>query len=85
LQIAESAGASNHLAEVDGTTQAGGSRGAQPAICLTLDSLLDYFPAPSVLKMDVESHEVAVLQGASRVLQQRPARDLVRGAARELH
>lgn len=68
LQIAERARASNHLAEAEGATQTGGSRCAQPTICLTLDSLLDYFPAPSVLKIDVESHEVAVLRGAARLL-----------------
>jgi hypothetical protein len=34
-----------------------------------LDFLLDYFPAPSVLKIDVETHETRVLQGARRLLE----------------
>ena len=35
---------------------------------VSLDFLLDYFPAPSVLKIDVETAEVGVLRGASRLL-----------------
>jgi FkbM family methyltransferase len=37
-----------------------------PAV--TLDSLLEEFPPPSILKIDVEGHELQVLQGAKRVL-----------------
>jgi hypothetical protein len=33
-----------------------------------LDFLLEYFPAPSVLKIDAETHEVGVLLGAERLL-----------------
>jgi hypothetical protein len=40
-----------------------------------LDFLLDYFPAPSVLKIDVETAEVNVLRGASRLL--RTARPVI--------
>jgi len=68
LEIAERARSSNHLVEAIGSTQAKGTRGVQSSVSLTLDFLLDYFPPPSVLKIDVETHEVSVLRGATRVL-----------------
>lgn len=68
LQIAERARASNQLAETTEATQGGGSRYSQTTICTTLDFLLSRFPAPSVLKIDVESHEVSVLKGALKLL-----------------
>jgi FkbM family methyltransferase len=40
---------------------------------VTLDSLLEYFAAPQVLKIDVEGMEYAVLSGARNVLQARPS------------
>ena len=49
-----------------------GSGVAQTVIAVTLDSLLDHFAAPQVLKIDVEGIEHAVLSGARRVLQARP-------------
>jgi FkbM family methyltransferase len=74
LEIAQRARASNHLIEAVGSTQARGTRGMQASISLTLDFLLDYFPPPSVLKIDVETHEVSVLRGAARLLREvRPA------------
>jgi FkbM family methyltransferase len=74
LEIAARARASSHLMEAAGSTQATGTRGVQPTATLTLDFLLDYFPAPSVLKIDVETHEASVLRGASRLLREvRPA------------
>ena len=45
---------------------------AQTVIAVTLDSLLEYFPAPQVLKIDVEGLEYAVLRGARKVLAARP-------------
>lgn len=51
-----------------GSTQTGGARSANLVPTVTLDSLLDHFPAPAVLKIDVEGAEEAVLVGASRVL-----------------
>lgn len=68
LEIAERARASNHLLEATGAPDAGGSRYLQPTPSLTLDFLLDYFPPPSVLKIDVETHEVNALKGAHRLL-----------------
>ncbi len=44
----------------------------QTVVSVTLDSLLDYFAAPQVLKIDVEGMEARVLAGAERVLQTRP-------------
>jgi FkbM family methyltransferase len=70
LEIAERARASNHLVGTAGSTQANGLRCIQPTVSLTLDFLLDYFPAPSVLKIDVETHEVSVLKGAARLLKE---------------
>jgi FkbM family methyltransferase len=70
LEIAERARASNHLIEASGSNQAGSSRYLQPSPSVTLDFLLDYFPAPSVLKIDVETHEASVLRGAQRLLKE---------------
>lgn len=68
LEIAERARASSHLVEAVGSTQAKSARYLQQTVSLTLDFLLDYFPAPSVLKIDVETHEASVLRGAERLL-----------------
>jgi FkbM family methyltransferase len=51
-----------------GSSQAGGYRYQQATVTVSLDFLLDYFPAPSVLKIDVETAEGDVLRGASRLL-----------------
>jgi FkbM family methyltransferase len=69
LQISERSRAANHLSESRGSTQADGSRYSQPTIAVPLDFLLDYFPAPKVLKIDAETHETRVLQGARRLLE----------------
>jgi len=68
LEIAARARASNHLLETSGSPETGGVRHIQPSVSLTLDFLLDYFPAPSVLKIDVEGHETRVLKGARKLL-----------------
>ena len=68
LQIAARARASNHLSRSPGNTQTGGTRFSQPTVSLTLDFLLEYFSAPSVLKIDVETHEAEVLNGARYLL-----------------
>ncbi len=69
LEIAERARASNHLCGISGSTQTGGHRHLQPTVSVSLDSLLTSFPAPHILKIDVESHEAEVLRGAIRVLE----------------
>ncbi len=68
LAIAERARASNYLVGAPGSIEAKATRCFQPTVSLTLDSLLEYFPPPSVLKIDAETHEVSVLKGAVRVL-----------------
>jgi FkbM family methyltransferase len=62
--------AANHLASVAGSSQAGGTRSVQKVVTVTLDGLLDAFPAPALVKVDVESAELACLRGAARLLAQ---------------
>jgi FkbM family methyltransferase len=45
---------------------------AQTVVTVTLDWMLNYFPAPQVLKIDVEGLEYEVLTGARRVFESRP-------------
>jgi FkbM family methyltransferase len=66
--IAQRGRAANHLAGA-GTDQAGGVRETHKTPTVTLDSLLKYFPAPSVLKIDVEGFELQVLRGALELLE----------------
>jgi FkbM family methyltransferase len=70
LSVSERARSSNHLVDAFGSTQAQGSRYTQLTVSLTLDFLLDHFPPPSVLKIDVETHEANVLRGATRLLKE---------------
>jgi FkbM family methyltransferase len=49
-----------------------GNGTAQAVVTVTLDWMLDHFPAPQVLKIDVEGMEYAVLRGARKLLQCRP-------------
>jgi FkbM family methyltransferase len=64
-----------------GTAEAGGIRRTELVPIVTLDSLLDHFPRPDVLKIDVEQAEVLALAGAPSVLASRPV--LVCEVARE--
>jgi len=54
LSVSERARSSNLLVDAFGSTQALGSRYTQLTVSLTLDSLLEHFPPPSVLKIDVK-------------------------------
>ena len=67
LLIAERGRASNALQGV-GRNQMGGVRDRVPVRTFTLDHLLDSYPMPDLLKIDVEGAEFQVLQGASRML-----------------
>lgn len=68
FQIAERGRASNHLAGLPGSTQAGGIRDTVQVVTITLDWLLEFSPPPAVVKIDVEGAELKVLQGGLRVL-----------------
>jgi len=61
-------GRSANFLEGFGLTDAGGSREIQWVPTVTLDWLLERFPAPQVLKIDVEGAEALVLRGARRTL-----------------
>jgi FkbM family methyltransferase len=68
LCIASRGRAGNHLRTVAGSTQTGGSRETRHVVAVTLDSLLDAFPPPRLLKIDVEGAEALCLRGAERLL-----------------
>ena len=68
LVLASRGRAANHLASVPGSTQAGGARGVQKVMMVTLDWLLGWFPAPDLIKLDVEGAELECLRGASTLL-----------------
>jgi FkbM family methyltransferase len=63
--------ATDHL-DGFGSGQGGGVRSTQLVLTVTLDWLAARFPAPDVIKIDVEKAELAVLVGGSRVLAQSP-------------
>jgi FkbM family methyltransferase len=60
--------AANHLAAVPGSSQAGGIRAVQRVATVTLDSLLDRFRPPHLIKIDVEGAELECLLGAGELL-----------------
>lgn len=66
--IARRGRAGNHLSSVPGSTQTGGTREVRQVAAVTLDGLLDRFPAPQVLKIDTEGAELLCLRGAERLL-----------------
>ncbi|MBW8873590.1 MAG: FkbM family methyltransferase [Acidobacteria bacterium] len=68
LCIAARGRAGNHLRDVAGSSQAGGTRAVSKVVTVTLDGLLDVLPAPRVLKLDTEGAEARCLQGAERLL-----------------
>ena len=63
--------ATSHLAGF-GTAMAGGVRSTHLVPTVTLDWLAARFPAPDVLKIDVEGAELAVLSGGAGVLGRSP-------------
>jgi FkbM family methyltransferase len=69
LEISSRSRAANHLKEAQGSTQSSEARDTQAVELVTLDSLLDRFAVPSMLKIDAETHELKVLFGAKRILE----------------
>jgi len=67
FHVANRARAANYL-ESCGSTQTGGVREAQWVVTVTLDWILEQFPAPNVLKIDVEGAEDRALRGAPKLL-----------------
>lgn len=67
--IAKRGRATNFLEGVESQTANGGSRETHEVVTLTLDWLLQHYPAPTILKMDVECSEDRVLQGATTLLE----------------
>jgi FkbM family methyltransferase len=83
FQIAERGRAANFLADACGSSQAGGIRETQQVMSVTLDWLLERFPAPNVLKIDVEGAELQALSQAQRLLAQ--VRPVILCEVRERH
>jgi methyltransferase FkbM-like protein len=69
FDIAVRARASNALRGFGGS-QTGGVAESRVVPAITLDQLLETFRTPSVVKIDVEGAEVAVLLGARRLLRE---------------
>lgn len=67
--VAKRARAANSI-EGFGSTQTGGTKETRRLPCTTLDAMLDAFPPPNVLKVDVEGAELAVLTGGARLLRE---------------
>jgi len=65
--IAKRGRCSNDLSGFGGS-QTGGAREREWVLTVTLDWLLGWFPAPAVLKIDIEGAEVLALRGGQRVL-----------------
>lgn len=68
LNIAGKGRAANYLETAQGSTQVGDILAGNWVCCISLDSLLDKFPAPSLIKIDVEGAELDVLKGASKII-----------------
>ncbi|WLD10455.1 FkbM family methyltransferase [Planctellipticum variicoloris] len=66
--IAERGRSSNHLKSSAGGAETGGVRFESLVPMVTLDWLAQRFPAPNVLKIDVEGAEVDVLRGGLELL-----------------
>jgi FkbM family methyltransferase len=70
FMIAKRGRASNALESAGGRTEAGGVRERVTVPTLTLDTLIEFAPRPSFVKIDVEGAELSVLKGAARLLRE---------------
>lgn len=70
FSVARRSRATNHL-EGYGSTQTNGVRYTEQVLCVTLDWLGDYLPAPDILKIDVEGAETQALQGGLNLIRQK--------------
>ena len=61
--------ARSHLAEVEGQ-RSDETESVQQVLSVTLDFLLQHWPKPDIIKIDVEGAEALVLQGADRMLRE---------------
>ncbi len=68
FMVAARGRASNALEVAGGRSQMGGVREKQYVPTLTLDTLLNTFPPPDFVKIDVEGAELLVLQGADNLI-----------------
>jgi len=64
--IAKRDRASNHLLAVSGRSQTGGVRDVD----YTLDQLLEAFPRPNFMKVDIDGAELMALEGGEKLLSQ---------------
>lgn len=68
FHIAKRGRASNALEAAGGKSQMGGVREQQYVATLTLDSLLEHFPAPVFVKIDIEGAELMAIRGAEKLV-----------------
>jgi FkbM family methyltransferase len=71
FNIAKRGRASNFISGF-GNSETGGYRSRQSVLTISLDWLLDWFPPPNVLKIDVEGMEAKAFAGAKNLLTFRP-------------
>lgn len=68
FSVASGGRSSSGLTESGHRSTAGGTRYTQCVPTFRLDTLLDYFEHPAIIKVDVEGAEIMVLRGASRIM-----------------
>lgn len=70
FNIAARSRSTNFLENTEHGPETGGVRETISVMSVTLDWLLDYYPTPTVLKIDVENSENLVFQGAMKLLRE---------------
>jgi FkbM family methyltransferase len=72
LRIASRGRSTNSIVGASESSQTGGFRGVITTASVTLDWLLDHFPAPDIVKIDAEGAELLIFSAASALLAHRP-------------